>query len=204
MSTQRENILEKSILFWVVVVFSVWSLLPIAWMIRMSFMRKIDAFSIPPVILFEPVIRHYSGIFSRSYFGGRFFRYFANSTIVAAGATLLSVSLGTMGGYSLSRYSFRGDRLIAFLIIASRMMPPIAFAVPLFLMVREWGIYDRYIALIIIYTAFHAPFATWMMKGFLDEIPNELIIMHTDEKPVSAEDAATLFAAMKSKMGGQS
>jgi ABC-type glycerol-3-phosphate transport system permease component len=156
------------------VLFLIWSAVPILWMVRMSFMFKIDAFSIPPKLLFRPTLRHYLDMFSVSYFGGRFVSYFLNSTVVASGATLFSLFLGTLGGYSLSRFTFRGDRVLAFAIIASRMMPPIAFAIPLFFMVRGWGIYDTPYCLILVYTAFHAPFATWMMKGFLDEIPVEI------------------------------
>lgn len=137
----------------------------------MSIMHKVDAFTLPPPLVFETTLNHYGDIFSKTFFGGRFFHYFFNSTIIASGATILSVALGSLGGYSLSRFKFRGDKFLAFSVIASRMMPPIAFAIPLFFLIRGWKIYDTHICLIVIYTAFHAPFATWMMKGFFDEIP---------------------------------
>jgi multiple sugar transport system permease protein len=152
----------------------IWSLLPILWTLRISLMSKVDAFSMPPKLFFYPTFENYIKLFSKAYFGGRFIHYFINSLIVSIGSMSICALLGAIGGYTFSRYKFKGDKFLSFSIIASRMMPPVVLVIPLFLLIKNWGLYDNLIALIFQYTAFNLPFSTWMMKGFVDEIPVDL------------------------------
>ncbi|MEM3385578.1 MAG: carbohydrate ABC transporter permease [Nitrososphaeria archaeon] len=137
-------------------------------------MSKVDAFSMPPKLLFYPVFDNYIKLFSKSYFGGRFMHYFLNSLQVSITSMIMCALLGAIGGYTFSRYKFKGDKILSFSIIASRMMPPVVLVIPLFLLIKNWGLYDNIIALVFQYTAFNLPFSTWMMKGFIDEIPVDL------------------------------
>ncbi|MEM3385407.1 MAG: carbohydrate ABC transporter permease [Nitrososphaeria archaeon] len=137
-------------------------------------MSKVDAFSMPPKILFYPIFENYNKLFSKAYFGGRFIHYFLNSLTVSITSMILCALLGALGGYTFSRYKFKGDRALSFSIIASRMMPPVVLVIPLFLIIKSWGLYDNIFVLVFQYTAFNLPFSTWMMKGFIDEIPVDL------------------------------
>ena len=67
----------------------------------------------------------------------------------------------------------KGKNDLSFFILATRMLPPVAVVIPIFLMFKNLRLYDNQIGLILAYTAFNLPFAVWMMKGFLDEIPRE-------------------------------
>lgn len=98
---------------------------------------------------------------------------FANSFIISIGATIFSVILGTITAYALSRFRMRGKGDVMFFILATRMLPAIVVTIPLFLMFRFLKLTDTHIGLILLYVAFNVSFATWVMKGFIDDIPIE-------------------------------
>ena len=104
----------------------------------------------------------------------RFGERFTNSVIIGFGSTFLSVFLGTLAAYAFSRLSrgFEGRPLL-FFILSTRMMPPIAIAIPIFLMFRSLGLSDTHAGMILLYTAVNLSLAVWLLKGFMDEIPRE-------------------------------
>jgi multiple sugar transport system permease protein len=83
------------------------------------------------------------------------------------------VSLGTLTAYGFSRFKFKGEGDWLFFILSTRMLPPVVVTIPLFLMYRFIGLNDTRFGLILLYTCFNLSFATWVMKGFIDEIPLE-------------------------------
>ena len=97
-----------------------------------------------------------------------------NSVIVVGLATLIALIIGTPAAYAFSRLRFRGDEGLANWILSMRFMPPIAVAIPLFLMVKGIGLQDTYPGLILPYVAFSLPLVVWIMIGFFDEIPREI------------------------------
>lgn len=107
-----------------------------------------------------------------------------DSAVVTAGATLVSVVFGTMAGYALARFRLGGQQ-ISFFILSMLFMPPVAVILPHFLMWKALNLVDRHIALIVTYTAFNLPFATWIMKGFFEELPPQ------------PEEAALVFGASR-------
>jgi len=165
---------KQGVLYGILLIVAIWTVLPMVWMIRISLMQKVDAFSMPPVFAFKPTLAHYFNLLSGRVLGTDFYKYYMNSALIAIGTTLLTLLIGGLAAFSFSRYRFKGDKFLAFAVIASRMLPPVAFAIPLFFLMRGWGTYDTRIGLILLYTAFHAPFATWMMKAFFDEVPKEI------------------------------
>ena len=96
-----------------------------------------------------------------------------NSFFVAIISTLAAVSLGTLTAYGFSRFKVRGEGDWLFFILSTRMLPPVVITIPLFLMYRFLGLNDTRFGLILLYTCFNLSFATWVMKGFIDEIPKE-------------------------------
>jgi len=98
---------------------------------------------------------------------------FVNSIIIAFGSTFLAVFLGTLAAYGFSRFRvpFKDDLL--FFILSTRMMPPIAVAIPIYLMYRQLGLNDTKLGMILLYTAVNVSLAVWLLKGFIDEIPRE-------------------------------
>ncbi len=102
------------------------------------------------------------------------FDYMWNSIRVALISTVVSVSLGTMAGYAFSRFRFRGGSLIFLLIMLSRAVPGVALGLPLFILMRRYGLQDTVQGLALVYVAVNIPFTAWLMDGFFRQIPQEL------------------------------
>jgi multiple sugar transport system permease protein len=93
--------------------------------------------------------------------------------IIAFGSTFCSVALGTLAAYAFSRFRIPLKDDLLFFILSTRMMPPIAVAIPIYLMYRELGLSDTKLGMILLYTAVNVSLAVWLLKGFIDEIPRE-------------------------------
>ncbi|WP_135303973.1 carbohydrate ABC transporter permease [Haloarcula amylovorans] len=126
----------------------------------------------------EPTVSNYVEIFQNRPFE----LYTLNSIIVASTTTLICVTLGTVTGYSFSRYDFIGNKALLLSIVGARMIPPIALIVPFFSIMSAppliggitGSLYDTRIALILTYTFFNLPFAVWIMKNYFDGVPESL------------------------------
>jgi multiple sugar transport system permease protein len=102
-----------------------------------------------------------------------FSRRLLNSLIIAGGSTIISVTLGLFAAYAFSRFEIAGKGDLLFFILSTRMLPAVVVAVPLFLLFREVGLHDSYPGMILLYTVFNLSLTTWLLKGFIDEIPKE-------------------------------
>jgi multiple sugar transport system permease protein len=139
-------------------------------MISLSFQPSLLAWSFPPSFIFTPTLENYEMIFLKRHFD----RWLVNSIIVTLGATSLSILLGLLAAYSLSRFKIRGTRQIAMWILSLRFFPPIVVILPLYILYSTWGIYDTYLGLILAHSTMLLPFAVWMLFGFLNEVPKEI------------------------------
>ncbi|MEM9797664.1 MAG: carbohydrate ABC transporter permease [Pseudomonadota bacterium] len=184
-----------------VILYAVITLIPLLWIIATGFKSPADAISYPPKILFEPTLEGYVNLFTtrtrqtaeflaanppqtwaeeivRQYDmvivgPSRFGERFLNSVIIGFGSTFLSVVLGVLAAYAFSRFRVPLKDDLLFFILSTRMMPPIAVAIPIFLMFRELGLSDTHLGMILLYTAVNISLAVWLLKGFIDEIPRE-------------------------------
>lgn len=145
-------------------------LLPLVWMLMNSFKEQRDIFSVPPVFFFEPTLTNYLENLQRADVGPRM----VNTAIIAIGGAVISVILGGMAGYALARVPLRGAVTIGALILASRGVPPIALAVPMFLVARSLGVTDMHATVILAYCSFLIPYVMWLMRGFFLSLPKEL------------------------------
>jgi multiple sugar transport system permease protein len=149
------------------------TLFPVYWIASNSFKFDIDIFSVPPLWFpTNPTLKHYHAAFVER----PFLQYGLNSLIVAVATTCVSVVLGTMAGYALARFRYPGGSRyqISFWILSTRMMPPIVSIIPLYLFFNYFSMLNTKTALVIAYTAFNLPFATWMMKSYFQDLPVEL------------------------------
>src|SRR3954464_3221778 len=103
----------------------------------------------------------------------KFGQRFTNSMGVGRGSTFLSVFLGTLAAYAFSRFRVPLKDDLLFFILSTRMMPPIAVAIPIYLMYRTLGLSDTRLGLILLYAAVNVSLAVWLLKGFIDAIPRE-------------------------------
>ena len=142
-------------------------LFPFFYLIQLSFRPKEDIFA--GGLLFTPTLEHYGALWH-----GNFPFSFVNSVVTAASATALALLFGVPAAYALSRASFRGSRRIGLWILVTRMAPPIAFTIPLFITFRFLGLHDTRTGLVIVYLTFSLALVIWMMKPFFDAVPREL------------------------------
>jgi multiple sugar transport system permease protein len=103
----------------------------------------------------------------------RFAGRYLNSLIIGFGSTFLAVFLGTLAAYAFSRFKVPLKDDLMFFILSTRMMPPVAVAIPIYLMYRTLGLSDTHLGMIILYTAVNHSHSVWLLKGFMDEIPRE-------------------------------
>lgn len=172
-------------LFWAAIAAAfIFFLFPIFWMLETSFKNINEANAqAPSLFSFHPTLDNYHNVFllttanagssGTTTTGTDFVRYFFNSIIISGVATVLALLLGTLAAYGFSRFRVVAKNDLLFFILSQRMLPPIAVLIPIFLMYRTLGLVDTYAGMILLYTTFNLPFAVWMMKGFIDEIPRE-------------------------------
>ena len=149
------------------------TLAPLYWLLTISLKTVVEQFARPPVWFdFRVTLEHYYDIFFLRPFG----TYLWNSVLVASGATLLSLVLGVSAAYALARLPMNRNlnRHLSFWILSTRMVPPIVTILPLFLLLRDFGLLNSRLGLVIVYTGFNLPFVVWMMRGFFEDLPREL------------------------------
>lgn len=97
-----------------------------------------------------------------------------NSLIVAFGTTFLTLAVGSLAGYAMSRWRFRGQGVYGNTLLIVQMFPGVMLAIPLFLLLSKYGLIDTLWALLLTYLTFSLAFAIWMFKGYFDAIPREI------------------------------
>ena len=193
---------QKWIAGLLVITYALITLMPLLWIIATGFKSPADSIAYPPKVVFQPSLEGYVNLFttqtritpdmqatlappetwyeqivrdkgmviaSASRYGQRFL----NSVIIGFGSTFLSIFLGTLAAYAFSRFKVPIKDDLLFFILSTRMMPPVAVAIPIFLMYRQLGLSDTHLGMILLYTAVNLSLSVWLLKGFIDEIPLE-------------------------------
>lgn len=157
-----------------VLVILVWCLLPVAWIISMSFKDELSITNGNPGFL--PSDGTFAGLenYRAVWDNDQFRRAIFNSIGISLIATVLSVLVATLAAYAIARLEFRGKRLVLTMALAIAMFPVVSLVGPLFDMWRAFGIYDTWPGLIIPYMSFTLPLAIWTLSAFFREIPWEM------------------------------
>jgi len=148
----------------------IFALFPIYWMVSSSLKTQMEAFIIPPIWVFKPILSNYIDIFQFR----PFLNYIINSFVVAVSTVIFTLIIGTLGAFSLARFKFRGSDDIAFWFLSTQMVPPIIALIPYFLVLKKLYLLDTHLGLIMVYSTFTLPYIIWMMRGFIKEIPPDL------------------------------
>ncbi|UUP16507.1 carbohydrate ABC transporter permease [Nitratireductor thuwali] len=193
---------QKLFAGFLVIFYAAVTIMPLAWIIATGFKTPSDAIAYPPKVVFDPTLEGYVNLFTtrtrastetleqlgepqtwydsivRKYDmvivgPSRYGERFLNSIIIGFGSTFLSVFLGTIAAYAFSRFKVPLKDDLMFFILSTRMMPPVAVAIPIFLMYRHMGLNDTHLGMILLYTAVNLSLSVWLLKGFIDEIPVE-------------------------------
>ncbi len=187
---------KKIITYALALFFVVWILAPFSWIVITSFMYEKDAISVPPQWLPEtPTLRNYaaylypeslkgsdlvsSGGMNKGAFIGQGAvkdspKALLNSTMVAFSVAILNMVVGGMGAYAFARLRFRGKGPMILFYLGSRMVPAIAIMIPLYILIKGYGLLDSKLSLIIAYTTFTIPYSIWILASYFQTIPLDL------------------------------
>jgi multiple sugar transport system permease protein len=172
MKYQLLRLSGRTVIYILIIVGVVITLFPILWMISTSF-KPVDAlFNMPPEwVPKNPTIQSFRNLFKP---GSFFLKYFVNSFIVCASATLVTVFVASLAGYAFSRFRFRGSRFAMFIILVSQMFPIVMLLISIFTLFLKLRLINTYPALLLTYTGFALPFSVWMLKNYFDTLPREI------------------------------
>jgi len=184
----KKNLLPKIGIVLFLIFLFIWSLFPIYWNIVTSIKVRADIFSSSPTFLFVPTFEYWQKALTPG--SNSVYQFFYNSIVVAIGTTALTLIVATMAAFAFSRYKFRFRGSLLFLILATRLLPPISALIPIFLLVNAFGLIDTKLILILIVSTLNIPFSIWLLKTFFDSIPNELY-------EVSLVDGCTIFQSIR-------
>lgn len=141
---------------------------PLFWMVISSLKSTPEFYLRPPTFLpNEWTLQHYRDLFSQTSFG----TYFLNSLIVALGATALSLLVGGLGAYALSRFNYRSIVVFSKLTLLSYMLPEVLIVIPLYVYIVDLGLADTLTSLIVSNMAFTLPLTLWYMRAYFNAIP---------------------------------
>lgn len=155
----------------VAVLISLWMLFPIYWMVVTGFQPREQIMNWPPTFLFfTPTTEHYIDLFLQE----GYHQFLFNSLLVSVTAVAISLVIAVPAAYSLSRMDVPGGHHFAFYILSTRMVPPLAILVALFVFYQNLGLSNSRPGLIIVHLLLTLPLMIWIIKGFIDDIPVSL------------------------------
>jgi arabinogalactan oligomer/maltooligosaccharide transport system permease protein len=154
----------------ILLVFVVWSVLPIFWTLVSSLKPQDKIFSPQIKIIDQPTLQNYIDLLTR----GDFVTWAVNSLFVAIVTTVLAVFLAATCAYAISRFRFRGRSSAIYLFLVAQMFPGVILLIPLYGIFTNLKLIDTPWSLVLAYATFAIPFCILMLKGFFDTIPYEL------------------------------
>jgi len=142
-------------------------LFPFYWIVLTSLKPIKEINNAVPIFIFSPTVENYQELFTKFDFA----RVLMNSLLITFVSCFVVIGLGVLAAYALARMRVPGEKHIALWILSQRFLPPIAVAIPFYIQWQDLNLLDTYVGLILIYVAFNLPFAIWMMRGFLADVP---------------------------------
>ena len=173
MRTLRRLTWQQLLVILYLTAIGLFAVFPFFWMLVSSLKAPAEIFSATPTLFpTELYLEGYRTLFEP---GSSFLQSMANSAIVAGSTALLASFGATLAAYSFSKFKFPGNRPISFSLFLTQMFPHAAILVPLYILFQTLQLFDRLSGLVLANLAFAVPVAVWLLIGFFDSIPEELI-----------------------------
>ncbi|HTD32121.1 MAG TPA: carbohydrate ABC transporter permease [Candidatus Elarobacter sp.] len=151
--------------------YGIFLMLPFFWMILTTFKPNQELLNTPnPFWVFRPTFAHVTDLLTQTAYG----RWFANTLFVSTASTVVSVFISYITAYAIIRLRFPGWQAVSTAIFLAYIVPPAILFIPLATVIIKLHWFDQLWALIPIYCTFLVPFCTWLLIGFLKNIPREL------------------------------
>ena len=165
----------------------IFALFPLYWLVKISITPDRLTFSEGTALWpSEATLANFRSVIFQS----DFLAYFGNSLIVSLGTAAATTLIAAGAGYAFSRFIFGGKRLIIALMLVTQMFPLLMIIAPIYKIVAAMGLLNSLTSLIVVYTAFNVPFATFLMQSFFDGIPKDL-------EEAAMMDGCTRFQALR-------
>ena len=144
---------------------------PLLWMLSTALKPSGEIFATPPTLVpAHPTVTNFTRLLAET----NFRVFFQNSLTVSLTTVLLTLTVSALGAYGLTRYTFAGREKVAGLILLTYMFAPIMIIIPFYILVKQLGIANTHLALVLSYTTFCLPFCLWLLRAFFQSIPLEL------------------------------
>jgi len=155
----------------IIALFTLWAVIPFYWMIVTSFKAESEMYARNASIIPHTfTLEHYTKTFIASGYPG----FIKNSFVVAGATTALSVVVGAMAGYAITRLRFRGRTAVARALVYSYLAPGTVLFIPIFALFVWLKLTNNLLGLSLAYLTFTVPFCTWMLMGYFRTVPTEL------------------------------
>lgn len=152
---------------WIYLIFTIF---PFLWLITTS-LKPANSVNSPAFLgFFTPVWDNYTSIFTEGQFTDRLW----NSIIISFATVVLTVVIGSLAGYAIARMNSKKKENLFFMVLTTRMAPPVAFGVPFFLLMTQAHLIDSRIGMILVYIFMNLALCIWLSRGFFEEIPKEI------------------------------
>lgn len=166
--SRLRRLLEVELPVLLIVLFA---LAPYVWMVLTS-VKPSSAIATFPVqyLPADPTLEHYRALLART----SFLRNLLDSLVVAVGAVVLGLGVSVPAAYAFSRFRFAGRSGLLVFFLTINMVPVVMLIIPLFVLMRQLGLIDTFVGVVMGHATFAIPFSVWMMTSYFNALPAEL------------------------------
>lgn len=167
----RRRLFQRTFVYASLCAYALVAVFPLYWLLKSSFTIGLELIAAVPSLLPRSLdLSNYQRVLST----GLITTFFGNSLKVALISTVCTITIASLAAYSLSRFRYRGRRLIQGSVLLAYMFPSILLAVPLALVYGQLGLINNHMGLVLAYVTFSLPFALWLLIAYFETIPHEI------------------------------
>lgn len=142
--------------------------IPFYWLLITSLKNNLDMIAIPPLLIFKPTLQNYINIIIENELP----KFFMNSVIVATGASIIGMVFGAPAAFAIARYRLRK---LSMWVLLARIIPGMSLLLPMFIFFSRMRMLNTHISLILVHSIITLPLTVWILIGFFEDIPSELM-----------------------------